>query len=64
MIPTACCEFCGADVAVRDAVIFGPDPKTDDEWEDLARRFLRQDPELELVFLHHGCDVLIDQGGR
>jgi hypothetical protein len=50
------CEFCGQDVAVGDAVIYGPKPKTDDEWDDLARRFMRREPELELVFLHRGCD--------
>jgi hypothetical protein len=63
MIPTTRCEFCGSDVAVRDAVIFGPEPKTDDEWEDLARRFMRQEPGLELMFLHSGC-VLINEGGQ
>ena len=64
MIPTTVCEFCGSDVTVEDAVIFGPEPKTDGEWEDLARRFLRREPELELAFLHTTCDVLINEGGQ
>ena len=64
MIPTSRCDFCGQDVVVGDAVIFGPEPETDGGWEDLARRFLRREPELELAFLHTACDVLINEGGQ
>jgi hypothetical protein len=45
-------------------VIFGPPFESDAQLRDLAERFLRREHELELVFLHRGCDLLIDQGGE
>jgi hypothetical protein len=62
MIPLARCEFCGAEVAFKDAVVFGPDVVSAEDLTSLAERFMRQEPDLELVFMHRECDVLINGG--
>jgi hypothetical protein len=62
MIPVARCEFCGRDVAFKDAVGFGPNVVSAEDLTSLAERFMRQEPDLELVFMHRECDALINGG--
>jgi hypothetical protein len=62
MIPLGRCEFCHEDVAFKDAVTFGPEDPSAEELTSLAERFMRGEPDLELVFMHQECNALIDGG--
>jgi hypothetical protein len=63
-IPLARCEFCHQPVEVGAAAIFGPEADSPEEMTDLAARFLRGDPDLELIFMHEACDILVDGDSR